>query len=88
MSKSQREATIRTQKEARTRACAGANCSKADYVPTDIPIEGGSTSLTTPIPTPTTPTRIISPALLVSTPATRFRSVEPTNRFTPLLKFA
>jgi hypothetical protein len=87
LSKSQREAITRTQKEARTRACAGVNCSKAkaDYIPTDTPMEGEPTGLT--IPTPTTPTRTMSLALPVSTPATRFRPVESTNRFIPLLKF-
>jgi hypothetical protein len=85
LSKSQREAITRTQKAACTRACAGVNCSKADYILTDTLMEGELTGLT--IPTPTTPTRTMSLALPVSTPATRFRPVESTNRFTPLLKF-
>jgi hypothetical protein len=37
---------------------------------------------------PTTPPRATSATLLAPTPATRFRSAVPTNRFTPLLKLA
>jgi hypothetical protein len=87
-SKAQREDIIRKQKAARTRACANAKCSKPTIlanvnIPADTPMEEEPTGLT--IPTPTTPTRRTSPAMPASTPATRFRSVEP-NRFTPLFK--
>ena len=70
LSKSQRKAITRTQKAARTRACVGVNCSKADYIPTNTLMEGEPTGST--IPTPTTPTRTMSLALLVSTPPYRF----------------
>jgi hypothetical protein len=86
-SKAQREDITRTQKAARTRACANAKCSKPitlASVHANTPMEEGPTGLT--IPTPTTPTRRTSPALLASTLATRFQLVE-LNRFTPLLKF-
>jgi hypothetical protein len=92
LSKSQREDITKEQKAARTRACASANCQKAN--PNDIPM--GESLFA---PTPTTPTRTTSPAMPISTPATRFRPVEltntpvtrprlgeSTNRFTPLFK--
>ena len=87
-SKAQREDITRTQKAARTRACANAKCSKPItlanvYIPADTLIEEGPIGLT--IPPPTTPTHRTSPALPASTLATRFRSIEP-NRFTLLFK--
>lgn len=87
LSKSQCEVITQTQKVACTRACVGVNCSKANYIPTNTLIEGEPICYSLTILTLTTPTHTISLALLVSTPATRFRLVESTNHFTLLLKF-
>lgn len=85
-SKTQREVIIKTLKATRTKACAAAKCIRPDRTAIyDIQM---SEEAFTPPSLPTTPPWATSAISITPTPATRFLSAAPTNRFTPLLKLA